>query len=104
MEHYYFVLRLITCFLLVFLVGLERQLWGSSARLRANIIVCGGSLLFVSASFNSYGDDLMRISAHIISGIGFLGTGAIIVTNLFKKAISLKCYLDEIYKVLILIY
>lgn len=46
----------------------------------------------------------MRILAHIISGIGFLGTGVIIVTNLLKKTISLKRYLDGIYKVLILIY
>lgn len=81
MEHYYFVLRLIVCFILSFLVGLERELRGSSAGLRTNIIVCLGSFLFVSASFNSYDDDMMRIPAQVISGIGFLCAGAITIND-----------------------
>lgn len=81
MDHYYFVLRLIVCFILSFLVGLERELRGSSAGLRTNIIVCIGAFLFVSASFNSYDDDMMRIPAQVISGIGFLGAGAITIND-----------------------
>lgn len=81
MDHYYFVLRLIVCFILSFLVGLEREIRGSSAGLRTNIIVCIGSFLFVSASFNSYDDDMMRIPAQVISGIGFLGAGAITIND-----------------------
>lgn len=81
MDHYFFVLRLIVCFVLSFLVGLERELRGSSAGLRTNIIVCLGSFLFVSASFNSYDDDMMRIPAQVISGIGFLGAGAITISQ-----------------------
>ena len=52
---------------------------GSSAGLRTNIIVCIGAFLFVSASFNSYDDDMMRIPAQVISGIGFLGAGSIVI-------------------------
>ena len=81
MEHNYFILRLIICFILSFIVGLERELRGSSAGLRTNIIVCIGAFLFVSASFNSYDDDMMRIPAQVISGIGFLGAGAITIND-----------------------
>ena len=76
MDHYYFVLRLIICFILSFLIGLEREYRCSNAGLRTNIIVCVGAFLFVSASFNSY-DYMMRIPAQVISGIGFIGAGAI---------------------------
>lgn len=73
MEHYEFLLRLLICFILSFIVGLERELSGSSAGLRTNIIVCLGAFLFVSASFYEYDDDIMRIPAQVISGIGLLG-------------------------------
>lgn len=81
MEHYHFVLRLIICFILSFLIGLEREFRGSSAGLRTNIIVCIGAFLFVSASFNSFDDDMMRIPAQVVSGIGFLGAGAITISD-----------------------
>lgn len=80
-DHYYFLLRLIICFLLSFIVGLEREFCGSNAGLRTTIIVCIGSFLFVSASYNSYDDDMMRIPAQVISGIGFLGAGAIAIDD-----------------------
>lgn len=76
MEHYDFILRL----LISFMIGLEREIRGSSAGLRTNILVCVGSFLFVSASFNSY-DDMMRIPAQVISGIGFLGAGFIVIND-----------------------
>ena len=89
MGHYDFLIRLIICILLSFIVGLEREINGSNAGLRTSIIVCLGSFLFVSASFNSYDDDLMRIPAQVISGIGFLGAGiiAIVVYTIKKKSV-----------------
>ena len=81
MEHYEFLLRLLICFILNFIVGLERELSGSSAGLCTNIIVCLGAFLFVSASFYEYDDDMMRIPAKVISGIGFLGAGSIIIND-----------------------
>lgn len=81
MDHYLFVMRLIICFSLSFIIGLEREIRGSSAGLRTNIIVCIGAFLFVSASFNSYDDDMMRIPSQVISGIGFLGAGAITISE-----------------------
>ena len=88
MEHYYFFLRLTVCIILSFMVGLERELYGSTAGLRTSVIVCLGSFLFVSASFNSYDDDLMRIPAQVISGIGFLGAGIIAIDENKVKAIN----------------
>ena len=88
MDHYYFILRLIICFILSFIIGLERELRGSSAGLRTNIIVCIGSFLFVSASFNSYDDDMMRIPAQVISGIGFLGAGTITINDNKKRGLN----------------
>lgn len=70
MDHFYFFLRLIICFILSFMIGLEREIRGSGAGLRTNIIVCLGVFLFVSASFNSY-DDIMRIPAQVVCGICF---------------------------------
>lgn len=43
MDHYYFLLRLIICFILSFLIGLEREFCGSNAGLRTTIIVCTGA-------------------------------------------------------------
>ena len=88
MDHYYFVLRLIICFTLSFLIGLEREYRGSNAGLRTNIIVCVGAFLFVSASFNSYDDDMMRIPAQVISGIGFIGAGAIAIDENKVKGLN----------------
>lgn len=81
MEQYNFLLRLLICLLLSFLIGLERELRGSSAGLRTNIIVCLGSFLFVSTvhNYNSNCYDMMRLPAQVISGIGFLGAGSIII-------------------------
>lgn len=88
MGHYYFIIRLIICFLLSFIIGLERELKGSSAGLRTNIIVCIGAFLFVSVSIDSYDDDLMRIPAQIISGIGFIGAGSITIHSNKKEALN----------------
>lgn len=77
MEHLSFVLRLLICFILSFIVGLEREIRGSSAGLRINIIVCLGSFLFTSATISSLDDDIMRIPVQIVSGIGFIGAGII---------------------------
>ncbi len=88
MEHYLFLLRLVMCIILSFIVGLEREITGSTAGLRTSIIVCLGSFLFVSASFNSYDDDMMRIPSQVISGIGFLGAGIIAIDENKIKAIN----------------
>ena len=88
MGYYGFLLRLILCIILSFIVGLERELNGSNAGLRTSIIVCLGSFLFVSSSFNSCNSDMMRIPSQVISGIGFLGAGIIAIDENKVKAIN----------------
>ena len=46
--------------------------------LRTNVLVCIGSFMFVSLSFNSIITDTTRLAAQVISGIGFLGAGVIL--------------------------
>ena len=67
------------------LVGLERQMHRRSAGLRTHILVCLGSCLIMLTSmhvFDIYNArvalDPARIAAGVITGIGFLGAGAII--------------------------
>jgi len=80
------VLRLILAIIAGGLIGSERGKHGSAAGLRTHILVCLGSAvtsltgLFVSKELG-YGGDVLRISAQVVSGIGFLGAGMIIVKN-----------------------
>ena len=66
------------------LIGIERELHGCAAGLRTHILVCVGSTLFmmtsiiVAINFSHIGDaDPSRIAAGVVTGVGFLGAGAI---------------------------
>lgn len=80
METNDFIINLAICFLLSFMIGIERQYRRRIVGLRTTILVCVGSFLFVSASFIIGGNrtDLTRIASQVVSGIGFLGAGMII--------------------------
>jgi putative Mg2+ transporter-C (MgtC) family protein len=73
------VLKLLAALLLGGLIGLERETHGRPAGLRTHILVCMGSTLFSLCSFIVSGShyDPARISAQIVTGIGFLGAGTI---------------------------
>lgn len=58
------------------IIGLERQFSGHEAGIRTYAAVCLGSCLFGILSMMCQDDS--RISAQIVSGIGFLGGGVII--------------------------
>lgn len=68
------------------LIGSERARHGRAAGMRTHILVCLGSMLtsmisiYVSDVMGNNGD-VLRISAQVISGIGFLGAGMIILKN-----------------------
>ena len=78
-----FLYGLLTCFLLSFLLGIERQYRRRFLGLRTMILVSVGSYLFVSFSFLlvGYQADASRIAAQVVAGIGFLGAGTIITTG-----------------------
>lgn len=82
-----FALGLIICFLLSFLLGLERQFRRRLLGLRTMILVSVGSYLFVSFSFllGNFQTDVTRIAAQVVAGIGFLGAGVIIKDSKHSK-------------------
>lgn len=62
-------------------VGMEREIGGKPAGLRTNILICLGAMLFTAMSMEisrRFGGDAARLTAQIVSGIGFLGAGAIL--------------------------
>lgn len=58
------------------MVGLEREFANKPAGLRTNMMICVGSCLFAIMSLR-IGLDESRIAAQIVSGVGFIGAGAI---------------------------
>ncbi|MFH1356980.1 MAG: MgtC/SapB family protein [bacterium] len=85
-----FVLRIVLAAILGGVIGLERDIHGRAAGLRTHALVCIGSALFMilSEMIATSGDifllhqmppaDPTRIAAQIVTGIGFLGAGAIL--------------------------
>lgn len=74
------VLRLGAAVALGGLIGLEREAHERPAGLRTHILVCMGATLFTLSSYMLAGGrfDPGRVTAQIVTGIGFLGAGTII--------------------------
>ncbi|MFT7644822.1 MAG: putative Mg2+ transporter-C (MgtC) family protein [Candidatus Paceibacteria bacterium] len=62
------------------LIGIEREYRDKSAGFRTMILIAVGSALFtlLSSTLGAEGGESTRIAAAIVSGVGFLGAGAII--------------------------
>lgn len=73
-----FLIRILVCFVLSFIIGFERQYRRRTIGLRTNVLVCIGSFLFTTVGYSFIGADLTRIPAQIVSGMGFLGAGVIL--------------------------
>ncbi len=74
------ILRLLAAVLAGAVVGFERERAGKAAGLRTHILVSLGTCLFV-LSGTGYGmssDGLSRVIQGIVTGIGFIGAGAIL--------------------------
>ena len=80
-------------------IGLERELRERQAGLRTHLVVCVGSALFTIVSAYGFSEFLLhggsvvradptRIAAQIVSGIGFLGAGAIIRQGLSVRGLT----------------
>jgi putative Mg2+ transporter-C (MgtC) family protein len=73
--------RLVVALLLGGVIGWERELQRMPAGFRTHALVALGSAIFTVISayaFTGPGSDPTRIAAQIVSGIGFLGGGAIL--------------------------
>ena len=75
------IVRLFLALFLGGIIGIEREARGHTAGLRTHMIVClGSALVMITALFlhQEFGNlDISRLGAGLITGIGFLGAGAI---------------------------
>ena len=79
------ILRIFAAIVIGGLIGLERGSKNRPAGLRTYMLVCVGARLIMLTNqyiyqFTGAGDP-MRLGAQVVSGIGFLGAGTIIVTK-----------------------
>lgn len=78
-------LRVLSAVLAGGIIGLERGMKNRAAGFRTYILVCLGSCIVMVTNqyvYQAYGvGDPVRMGAQVISGIGFLGAGTIIVTS-----------------------
>ena len=92
-------LRLILAAVLGGAVGLERELREREAGLRTHLLVAVGAAVFTLVSAYGFSDfrygarfgitlDPTRIAAQIVTGIGFLGAGAIIRQGLSVRGLT----------------
>jgi putative Mg2+ transporter-C (MgtC) family protein len=74
------LLRLLIAMVLGSLIGYERERRGKPAGVRTHGMVSVGAALFTVVSMYGFGGagDPARVAAQIVTGIGFLGAGAIL--------------------------
>ena len=93
------VLRVVLAAVLGGAIGLERELRDREAGLRTHLLVSVGAALFTMVSAYAWTDwqfsqrdglvfDPTRIAAQVVTGIGFLGAGAIIRQGLSVKGLT----------------
>ena len=85
------LVRLVVAGFCGIVIGLERELRAKEAGTRTHFLVCTGSALFMMISTYGFlatqglpgirGADTARIAAQIVSGIGFIGAGTIMVNR-----------------------
>jgi putative Mg2+ transporter-C (MgtC) family protein len=89
-------LRLLVAAGLGLAIGFEREIHGHPAGLRTHMLVALGSALFTVLSIDGFLDkgagtalvDPTRIAAQIVSGIGFLGAGAILKDGIVIRGLT----------------
>jgi putative Mg2+ transporter-C (MgtC) family protein len=76
------------------LIGLEREWRGRDAGFRTNMLIAMGSCLFTLLSISGFpldgsaAQDSARVAAQVVSGIGFLGAGALFQTRQHTKGMT----------------
>jgi putative Mg2+ transporter-C (MgtC) family protein len=85
MSHEIIMLRLLLIMLLSGMIGMEREFYGKPAGLRTNIVVGLAATLMTISSIRATellslpnNIDPTRITSTIVTGIGFIGAGAIL--------------------------
>ena len=87
-------IALVLCVILVGVIGIEREKRGRSAGLRTHLLVGVSSTILMIISIYGFPQifqdhrDVARLAAQIITGVGFLGAGAIIHRNSGIKGLT----------------
>lgn len=73
-------IRLVVAAVAGMVIGIERELRDQAAGLRTHMLVAVGACLFTIVGVYGFGSDSdpARVAAQVVTGIGFLGAGAII--------------------------
>lgn len=85
--------QMVLAMLLGGILGLEREHRGRDAGLRTNILIAMASCLFTILSVDGFplrgnAQDSARIAAQIVSGVGFLGAGALFQTRRHTRGLT----------------
>lgn len=96
LSHQETILRLLFAALAGSLIGVERERLQWAAGLRTHMLVCVGSCLVIIVSAYGFDDTLSnhivldpsRIAAQVVSGIGFLGAGTILLRGEVVKGLT----------------
>ena len=92
-----FVLRLVVAALLGGVIGWDREYRAKEAGLRTHFLVALGSALMMIVSQHAfvdvldrpgYGLDPSRIAAQVVSGIGFIGAGTILIQKQIVRGLT----------------
>lgn len=77
--------RLLLALLMGGIIGMERGRHGRAAGMRTHVLVCVGACMTALVGLHllqiNPNEDVSRIAAQVISGIGFLGAGTIMIRN-----------------------
>ncbi len=85
------IIRTLLALLCAGVIGYERDAHGSAAGLRTHILVCIGAMIAMSTGVfaaTHFSGDVSRIGAQVVSGIGFLGAGTIMVNRGHIKGLT----------------
>ena len=82
------LLRLVAASGLTAAVGLERELAAQPAGLRTHLLVGLGAGLFCVVGASVTGSDPTRVAAQVVTGVGFLGAGAILHNGAGVKGLT----------------
>lgn len=81
------LIRLVFSLIVGVMIGIDRGLKRRGAGIKTHALVCLGSALvmitsqYISIYFSDGRSDMARMGAQVISGVGFLGAGTIMVTG-----------------------
>ncbi|HAA3684870.1 TPA: MgtC/SapB family protein [Listeria monocytogenes] len=92
-----FILRLVVAGLLGAIIGLDREIRVKEAGFRTHFLVSLGSALIMIVSQYGFSEiatmqnvsfDPSRVAAQVVSGIGFIGAGTIIIQKKFVRGLT----------------